>query len=242
MARNDDIQLYEPEGLDPRAPLDGETRAHLDVHRAIEEAGLEWKRKAKVSFSADFDERLLARLEASRGEQAEPLNDADFAPVAGAGEAAFLTRRGFLGAAAAILFFIFGAIWVQGYREIQNRDLAPPAAAPSRESASDAASSPVPPPGVTMPTHRPPLSAPEPARPAAERAGAAPAPPAATESEAQKRSVWSEDSTPDPEMLLRDRIQAEQDPAKKRELMKQLLRLYEGSGQTQKAAELRKQL
>lgn len=254
MGRNDDMQLYEPEGLDPQAPLEGEARAHRDLHLALEAAGREWKGRVRATPSADFDERLLARLNASTEADRLAVNEQDFAPVVGAGEAALLTRRGFLAATAAIFFVAFGALWFQAYRDAGSGGLTPPAASAPASSGSangsrdrsveEAATGAA----VPRPAHIPappqaPLEAPTPERPAAERAGASPTPPApATESETQKRSVWSEDSTPDPEALLRDQIAAERNPARKKALMLQLIRLYESTGQSGKAAELRRQL
>lgn len=247
------MQLYEPEGLDPQAPLEGDARAHRDLHLALEAAGQEWKGRIQATPSADFDERLLARLNAATGAEAN-LKEQDFAPVVGAGEAAFFNRRGFLAATAAIFFVAFGAVWFQANRDVGREGLVPPSASGPASSSSPNAADGAEAAKAVMgaPESRPaqgpaqpeaPLGAPAPERPAAERAGMPPAPPApATESEAQKRSVWSEDSTPDPESLLRDQIAAERDPARKKGLMMQLLRLYESTGQSGKAAELRRQL
>jgi len=53
--------------------------------------------------------------------------------------------------------------------------------------------------------------------------------------------MWDEETT-DPEADLKARIDSERNPARRKELQKQLLQIYESTGQTEKADTLRSQI
>jgi hypothetical protein len=219
---------------------------HRDLHLLLEKAGREPKNRAPA-LSADFNDTLLARLDqAIKNPSAlPPLNDADFLPIASAGDAGegFLRSRTLWQASAAVLVAV--GIGIGSFQYMQRSEIPSANAKTAEESPTGKAiteeqklatpaglaESGVKPGAVSPDATAPGVSAPE-----TPGALAAPSPEAA-----RHREMWDEE-TADPEADLKARILAERNPARRKELQKQLLQIYESTGQTEKAATLRAQL
>jgi hypothetical protein len=244
--RENEILLHEPERISAQASLSAEAKMHRDLHLLLEKAGREPKNRAPA-LSADFNDTLLARLDqAIKNPSAlPPLNDADFLPVASAGDAGegFLRSRTLWQASAAVLVAV--GIGIGSFQYVQRAEIPSANAKTSEESATERAlteeqrlggpagltESDVKPGAVSPDATAPGVSVPE-----TPEALAAPSPEAV-----RHRDMWDEE-TADPEADLKARIQAERNPARRKELQKQLLQIYESTGQTEKAAALRAQI
>ena len=246
MDRENEILLHEPERISAQASLPAEAKMHRDLHLLLEKAGREPKNRA-LALSADFNDTLLARLDqAVKNPSAlPPLNDADFLPVASAGDAGegFLRSRTLLQASAAVLVAV--GIGIGSYQYMQRSEISSSNAKTSVESPEEKALAegqrPGGPAGLTGSGIKPVAISPDATVPGvsvpeAPEALSAPSPEAV-----RHREMWDEE-TPDPEANLKVRIQAERNPARRKELQKQLLQIYESTGQTEKAADLRAQI
>jgi hypothetical protein len=239
--RENEILLYEPERIDARAVLPPEARMHRQLHLLLEKAGQELKERAP-SVSASFDNMLLERLEqAVKHPSSLPLlNDADFLPVVSAGEGV-LQKPMFWKISALVLLFLGGSLIPYFLYRSQMPQL--PAQTEKTQDAERSAADEqkMAAPGVLderkekmekngvinrKPYHLKPEMTYGAVRPDAP-------PPAA--------DMWKEEAR-DPEMELKSRIEIEQDPLKRIELQRQLLHLYESTGQNEKAADLRLQI
>lgn len=243
MDRENEILLHEPERISAQASLSAEAKMHRDLHLLLEKAGREPKNRAPA-LSADFNDTLLARLDqAIKNPSAlPPLIDADFLPVASAGDAGegFLRSRTLWQASAAVLVAV--GIGIGSFQYMQRAEIpsanaktveeSPTGSALTEEQKLAAPAESDVKPGVVSPDATAPgVSAPE-----TPEALAAPSPEAV-----RHRDMWDEE-TADPEANLKARIQAERNPARRKELQKQLLQIYESTGQTEKAAALRAQI
>lgn len=243
MDRENEILLHEPERISAQASLSAEAKMHRDLHLLLEKAGREPKNRAPA-LSADFNDTLLARLDqAIKNPSAlPPLIDADFLPVASAGDAGegFLRSRTLWQASAAVLVAV--GIGIGSFQYMQRAEIpsanaktveeSPTGSALTEEQKLAAPAESDVKPGVVSPDATAPgVSAPE-----TPEALAAPSPEAV-----RHREMWDEE-TADPEANLKARIQAERNPVRRKELQKQLLQIYESTGQTEKAAALRAQI
>lgn len=245
MDRENEILLHEPERISALASLSAEAKMHRDLHQLLEKAGQEPKNRAPA-LSADFNDTLLARLDqAVKNPSAlPPLNDADFLPIASAGDAGegFLRSRMLWQASAVVLVAV--GIGIGSFQYMQRSEIPSVKAKATEEAPAEralteeqiAAPAGLAESDVKPGADRPDATAPGVSAPETPEALAAPSPEAA-----RHREMWDEETT-DPEADLKARIQAERNPARRKELQKQLLQIYESTGQTEKAATLRAQI
>lgn len=246
MDRENEILLHEPERISAQASLSAEAKMHRDLHLLLEKAGRESKNRAPT-LSADFNNTLLAKLDqAVKNPSAlPPLNDADFLPISSAGNAdeGFLRSRTLWQASAAVLVAV--GIGIGSFHYMQRSELPSANGKTSEESPTEKALTEEQtlggPAGLTESDVKPGAVSPDatvPGVPAPEtpEALSAPSPEAV-----RHREMWDEE-TADPEANLKARIEAERNPARRKELQKRLLQIYESTGQTEKAAILRAQI
>jgi hypothetical protein len=233
--RENEILLHEPERLNPQTVLSAEAQAHRTLHLSLEQMAGEWNKKSPLP-SAGFNERLLQAIEQS-SQIETPVNESHFAPIAGPGEGLFLRNRGLLSASAALLVFASGAfLWLQNQRhaEIPGQKTANPAESLPREETTERAEK-----DVALPST---LPAPVAKRQMDNQGLSAPASAPAREESVRQRGDWDEEGAVDPETELLARIASETDPLKREQLQQRLLQLYQGTGQTEKAELLRRQM
>lgn len=246
MDRENEILLYEPERIGAQASLSAEARMHRNLHLLLEKAGQELKNRTPA-LSADFNDTLLARLDqAVKNPSAlPPLNEADFLPISSADDAGegFLRSRTLWQASAAVLVAV--GIGIGSFQYMQRSEVPSANAKTTEESPvervlteeqrpgrpADLTES-----GVKPGAGLPDATAPGVSVPELPEALSAPSPEAV-----RRREMWDEE-TADPEADLMARIQTERNPARRKELQKQLLQIYESTGQTEKAAALRAEI
>ncbi len=236
MDREKDIRLYEPESMEADASLSGEAREHRDLHLALKKAGQEVSEKLPA-LGDDFNEKLLARLESAVKDPSAlpPLNDADFVfpssdlPSDPAG--GWYKRPLFWRISAVLLVGVGIVVAIRSIEEPSSPDGVQKAA---KEPLAEAEplNEPLKEPAQGLP-EAPSFAAPLP------DAGDNPpmmgtAPPAGVEG-----GIGGDDSVVNPEADLRQRIESETDQEKRRQLQEQLLRVYEATGQVDRARRLR---
>lgn len=214
--RRDEISMYEPEKIDSQPELlpalSNQAKEHYQLHQHLQKSA-EFRNKNHSKLSLDFNDRLLRALQ----DEQPPKNSENSVFLINQ----FLTGRSFLGLAAIFVFAVgFGII---GYSFLnQNSPAVKSDTATSTQAQEvdqtntiDFASerSLVPP--IPKPNEK--LAAPH-----------------------QANHDWADESTfVNPETQLLNQISAETDSEARKSLQQKLLKLYESTGQTEKANQLR---
>lgn len=239
MDREKDIRLYEPESMEADTSLSGEAREHRDLHLALKKAGQEMSEKLPA-LGDDFNEKLLSRLESAVKDPSAlpPLNDADFvfpSSAPSSDPAGGWFKRPLFWRISAVLLVGVGIV-------VAMRSIEEPSSPDEVQQAAEEPLAELDPPGK-------PLKEPEQGHPEAPSFAAPPpdvvdnppmmgtAPPAGLEG-----GIGGDDIVVNPEADLIHRIESETDPVKRRQLQEQLLRIYEATGQVDRARRLRESM